>query len=123
MSALSRILRSVQGHGRAFECPGCGVPHQVLVGAGAGLRWTWNGNAERPTFSPSILVRGTQPLADEAHSAWMCGEAPLPAPVPFVCHSFVVDGSIQLLVDCTHELAGQTVDIPDFDTVLLKDGA
>ncbi len=38
-------------------------------------------------------------------------------------HSFVVDGHIQFLGDCTHELAGQTVDIPDFDTVLLEDGA
>ena len=64
-----------------------------------------------------------QPLADEAHAAWMRGEAPLPAPVPFVCHSFVVDGRIQFLGDCTHELACQTVDIPDFDTVLMEDGA
>lgn len=123
MSALSRILRSVQGDGLMFECPGCGVPHRVWVGAGAGPRWSWNGSAERPTFSPSILVRGTQPLADEAHAAWMRGEATLPAPVPFVCHSFVVDGRIQFLADCTHELAGQMVDIPDFDTVLLEDGA
>lgn len=99
------------------------MPHAISLGAGVGPRWTWNGNAERPTFSPSILVRGTQPLADEAHVAWMRGEEPLPAPVPFVCHSFVVDGRIQFLGDCTHELACQTVDIPDFDTVLMEDGA
>jgi hypothetical protein len=30
-----------------------------------------------------------------------------------VCHSFVTDGRIQFLSDCTHELAGQTVDLPD----------
>jgi hypothetical protein len=29
-----------------------------------------------------------------------------------VCHSFVVDGRIQFLGDCTHHLAGQTVDLP-----------
>lgn len=52
----------------------------------------------------------------------MRGESPLPAPVPFVCHSFVVDGRIQFLGDCTHELVDKTVDIPDFDTVLLEVG-
>ena len=28
-----------------------------------------------------------------------------------VCHSFVTDGKIQFLGDCTHELAGQTVEL------------
>jgi hypothetical protein len=31
-----------------------------------------------------------------------------------VCHSFVTDGRIQFLNDCTHPLAGQTVDIPEW---------
>ena len=31
-----------------------------------------------------------------------------------VCHSFVTDGRIQFLGDCTHSLAGQTVDLPEF---------
>lgn len=31
-----------------------------------------------------------------------------------VCHSFVRDGQIQYLGDCTHEYAGKTVDLPDF---------
>ena len=31
-----------------------------------------------------------------------------------VCHSFIRDGRIQFLGDCTHHLAGQTVDLPDF---------
>jgi hypothetical protein len=34
---------------------------------------------------------------------------------PSICHSFVTDGRIQFLNDCTHSLAGQTVDLPDFD--------
>ena len=40
-----------------------------------------------------------------------------------VPRQFVVDGRIQFLGDCTHELAGQTVDIPGWDTVLLEDEA
>jgi len=31
-----------------------------------------------------------------------------------VCHSFVTDGNIQYLGDCTHELAGQTIELPEF---------
>ena len=31
-----------------------------------------------------------------------------------VCHSFVTDGRIQFLADCTHALAGQTVDLPEW---------
>ena len=31
-----------------------------------------------------------------------------------VCHSFVTDGRIQFLGDCTHKLAGQTVNIPEW---------
>lgn len=31
---------------------------------------------------------------------------------PAVCHSFIRDGQIQFLSDCTHALAGQTVPLP-----------
>jgi len=30
-----------------------------------------------------------------------------------ICHSFITDGKIQFLSDCTHHLAGQTVDLND----------
>jgi len=29
-----------------------------------------------------------------------------------ICHSFVTDGQIQFLGDCTHKLAGRTVPLP-----------
>lgn len=32
-----------------------------------------------------------------------------------VCHSFIRDGRIEFLSDCTHALAGQTVDLPDIE--------
>ena len=32
-----------------------------------------------------------------------------------VCHSFIKDGNIQYLNDCTHKLAGQTIEIPDWE--------
>jgi hypothetical protein len=42
--------------------------------------------------------------------------APKDAPKQ-VCHSFITDGFIQFLDDCTHPLAGQTVEIPDMNEV------
>ncbi|WP_371134334.1 DUF6527 family protein [Parvibaculum sp.] len=96
-----------------FWCPGCDGAHAVRVGAGPGPRWGYNGNPERPTFTPSILVRGTRPLTDDEAERIMRGETVKPE--PSVCHSFVRDGHIQFLSDCTHALAGQTVPLSDFD--------
>lgn len=97
-----------------FWCPGCDGAHQVRVGEGSGPRWGYNDNPDAPTFTPSILVRGVKPMTDEQHKEWMESRK-LPPKVPLICHSFVTDGRIQFLGDCTHDLAGQTVDIPDFD--------
>lgn len=96
-----------------FWCPGCDGAHQVGVGEGPGPRWGYNGDPETPTFTPSILVRGIQPITDEERDKIMSGERVEKRPL--VCHSFVTDGRIQFLADCTHALAGQTVELPDFD--------
>lgn len=103
MSALSRVLRSAEGGRLLFRCPGCAGLHQVAVGDGEGPRWGYNGNPERPTFTPSVMV--TYPGAD----------AGVDGAPPAICHSFVTDGRIQFLGDCTHALAGQTVDLPEVD--------
>lgn len=83
-----------------FECPGCKMPHSVNIDkTKRGPCWEFNHNLVYPTFSPSILVR------------WSYGDPPKNR----VCHSFVRDGNIQFLSDCTHDLAGQTVEIPLWD--------
>lgn len=94
-----------------FFCPGCKMYHGPVVDGSRG--WTWNGSLESPTFSPSILVRGTVPITDDEHARIMAGETV--EPKPLVCHSYVREGKIEFLSDCTHELCGQTVDIPEFD--------
>jgi len=79
-----------------FWCPGCDDAHAVQVGGGnPGPKWSWNGSLDRPTFHPSVLT-------------WQ-GHRSAPTKR---CHSFITDGRIQFLADCTHALAGQTVDIP-----------
>lgn len=70
-------------------CPGCKCGHGFVVD-----RWTFNGDYEKPTFNPSMLVNQDNPARR--------------------CHSFVRDGNIQFLNDCFHELAGQTVPLEDY---------
>lgn len=82
-----------------FHCPGCDSTHIVQTGSDQSPRWGYNGNPASPTFTPSILV------------SWFQGEERLKK----VCHSFVTDGKIQFLGDCTHKLAGQTVDLPELE--------
>lgn len=82
------VLRTVRGGGLLFHCPGCDRKHMVTTEPGSALGcWTFNGDYDRPTFRPSLVVRGTGTL----------------------CHSFVTDGQIEFLSDSQHALAGQTV--------------
>lgn len=66
-----------------FYCPGCKLPHVF------DQRWTFSGDVDSPTFSPSLLCN-----PDHESSR---------------CHLFVRDGRIEFLNDCFHSLAGQTV--------------
>lgn len=105
--------RLVGGGLLGFCCPGCGVEHMVRVEGEPPGRWSFDGNLNAPTLAPSVMVRATEPLSDEAYDAWRAG-APLPEPRPTTCHSFVRAGRIQFLADCSHPLAGQTVDLPEW---------
>jgi len=72
-------------------CPACGNCHPLDE------RWTFNGDYDKPTFRASLLVNA--------------GSVEPSRPV---CHSFITDGKIQYLSDCTHKLAGQTVELGEF---------
>ncbi len=75
-----------------FECPGCGCGHWVRTHGPAPV-WSWNGDMDKPTFKPSLLV---SPHTD------------------YQCHSYVTDGKIRFLPDSYHALAGKTVEIPEW---------
>lgn len=80
------------GHcGYWFWCPGCEQAHRYAVGTGEGPRWTFNGDMDKPTFTPSLGLNMSRPESR--------------------CHLFVTDGRIQFLPDSYHKLAGQTVDM------------
>jgi hypothetical protein len=92
MNVLTPVVQETRVPGTPdyiFWCPGCECGHGIWVTRPAGYTgpvWEWNNSLDRPTFSPSILTRGTQ-----------------------TCHIFVRDGVIEYLGDCTHKLAGQKV--------------
>lgn len=88
----------VEGH-FMMHCPGCNMLHGIYskeyktpLGLTLG-KWRFNGDMEKPTFSPSLLVTSPSASGQERR----------------VCHSFIRDGQWQFLNDCTHELAGKTV--------------
>lgn len=100
----------------AFFCPGCESNHAF------DSRWQFSGDFEKPTFKPSLLVRGTKITEKgwQEVDEWKAAGKPDRNGQPFdsvatVCHSFVTDGRIQYLNDCTHALTGQTVDMPDWE--------
>ncbi|MDT8901815.1 DUF6527 family protein [Anaeroselena agilis] len=90
----------ISQHSVRFWCPGCKSYHLVSIKPANPNGWDFAGDAERPTLSPSILVNGIAQFHNPA--------------VPR-CHSFVREGKIQFLSDCTHELAGQTVELPEVE--------
>lgn len=107
-------------HGRnmiSFMCPGCGERHTINYDDV--YHWTWNGDINKPTISPSILRRSGHYLPEHQGTCWCDYNKNHPdEEVDFkcvVCHSFVREGKIQFLNDCTHELAGQTVEMFDED--------
>lgn len=84
-------------------CPACKNEHPFDKN-----RWQFNGDSEKPTFEPSMLIRiGPMPKGHPDEGKYD------------VCHSFVRGGQIIYLSDCTHSYAGQTVDLPDIPEHIL----
>ena len=114
--------------GYMFECPGCGDNHVIYTNSqwcsqqpNGRPCWGFNGDVDRPTFSPSLLCQGLMypsgnqfPNEDEINRM-KAGENLRSLMTPRVCHSFIREGKMQFLSDCTHKFAGQTVELPDME--------
>ena len=111
MPKVKMILYADDKYHPAIECPGCGCSHIF------DQKWTFNGNMDKPTFSPSMLIISVDcpnPLEHDENGKLVLGpDGRVKGAKDRVCHSFVRDGMIQFLSDCTHGLVGQTVEIPE----------
>jgi hypothetical protein len=111
-------LRTLEGGMVSFYCPGCKEYHGVAIEGEKRPKWDFNGDFEKPTFRPSILVKSGHYVDGYNNNRCWCtyNEENPDKPAPFkcgLCHSFVTDGKIQYLSDCTHDLAGQTIELED----------
>ena len=91
-------------------CPACGFEHSFAVdleghGKHTNQIWSFNGDYDNPTFTPSMLSNRGQ--REEHHP---------------ICHSFVRHGMWQFLGDCTHNMAKYHVPMipPDPDATFEK---
>lgn len=99
----------------AFMCLGCDEEHIVPIG---GEGWTFNGNLDEPTLSPSVLVRSGHYINSDDDTCWCNFEERTGQTSDFGCvrcHSFVRDGKIQYLDDCSHEYVGRTIALPEYE--------
>ncbi len=98
------MIRSAQikwGDHIAWEhwCPACEATHIITDS------WTFDGDVDKPTFSPSVKVTYNGPDAgqkreDAERAPYAC------------CHYFIKAGIIDYCGDSTHPLAGKKVPLP-----------
>ena len=107
MSQVSPYLRrNVKGY--AHWCPACKQMHPLPDS------WTFNGDLNKPTFSPSFKTTGLHLVTDESGN-WT-GEWKLDSqgkPIPYTCHYILTNGILNFCGDCTHSMANQSVPLPE----------
>jgi hypothetical protein len=87
--------------GWMVRCPACGIPHVF------GSDHIFNGDHERPTFAPSLMIR--HGVLNARTMDFERTGAPL-------CHATLEDGVWKYHADSAHALAGKTADAPDWET-------
>lgn len=97
MAKVREINREGKLIGYTFYCPGCQHNHAIYTNYDGHPKWDFNGDIQKPKFNPSLLVTVRN------HSD----------PKKRRCHSFIRDGKIQFLSDCTHNLADRTINMVD----------
>ena len=100
MGQISPYLRSVEG-GHAHWCPGCEELHVIPSS------WKFSGNADRPTFEPSVKITGKQTVVVDGKwtGEWVCG--PDGKALDYCCHYILKKGQLNFCSDSTHKLSGQ----------------
>lgn len=87
---LSKVLYKAQEDLLVYYCPGCRERHLIPLKPSPVNQWSWNGDAAKPSFSPSLkhLIGLTK-----------------------VCHVTIQGGKLTFHEDSHHRLRGETVDM------------
>lgn len=99
-----------------FYCPGCEELHTICIeGPNA---WGFDGNYEAPTVTPSVLVTSGHYVSTHkpGDNCWCDFESRTGRKSKFSCkrcHTFIKNGVIEFLSDCSHALANQTISLPN----------
>lgn len=127
MGAISSKLRkwvneATGEEGLSFWCQACEGVHGIRIKGEHS--WTWNGDADKPVFGPSVGSRGTKHMTDDEYARVRAGEKI--TPVEVYCHTFVgcngaQPGEVIFLADSTHALAGTVQPFPDLPDWLRND--
>lgn len=113
MGALSKKLRSFATKdgaksGIGHYCPGCKCRHVIYTKNPGGPTWSWDGNVDAPTVTPSVRSFVTDDEDEHGN--------PLATPVEHtLCHYVLTAGVLNYCGDCGgHGLSGQQVPLPDW---------
>lgn len=87
----------------SYKCHNCFM-HAIPVGASGSKNWNWNGDLEKPTITPSVKHFYPESAYKEH-----------PGLPPFCCHYVITDGIINYCPDCTHDKAGQSLELKDME--------
>lgn len=111
---VSKFLRK-SSVGYIHYCPACEGAHHYRTDSQGKANWTFNGNTEKPSFTPSMKISwgnkvpGYENWKDDEHDNG-------------ICHYFLTDGQLQFCSDSTHDLKGQTVPLPELPDWMAGEG-
>ena len=88
MAKFKKVPTGQEEYQWQFNCAGCGYTHAITET----IHW-FNQDVNKPTLTLSVLYR----------SGNIC------------CHSYIKEGKIEYLSDCTHQLKGQTIELPEIN--------
>ena len=114
MSVVSKVLRR-HTLGFAHWCPGCKEMHTLPDS------WTFNGNVDKPTFTPSFRHSGMKRVLEYGRWTGHWYRDADGNPIPHVCHYILTAGQLEFCSDSTHDLAGQTVPLPELPEMFTSD--
>lgn len=90
-------------------CPACEEMHSFALQPmpKTAARWTWNQDAYKPTFRPSMHIK----VGPDSRGKIS------------ICHYHLEDGKLRYCTDSTHRLAGETVPLPPLPKHILLSGS